>query len=454
MRKRGLAALMIALMLAMGTGSVTAAAAEGWAQEGSSWVYYDSSGDKVYNAWRRGGDNLWRYVDGNGVMATNCWVDDEYYVDADGIMYTDKWLKLTDEDGDTQWYYFSGTGKAVKDNWKKINDKWYHFDDDGVMETGWVDDDMYYCDASGVMLTGWQHLYSPDEEEERQVTPGENGLGDDDELNWYYFSSSGKKYLPDEDETSGDYGTRKIEGYYYCLDEDGAMQTGWQNVRSNNDETILDFMYFDQDGKGRTGWYSMYPPEELGGYDGEVEWFYFNNSGEPRAAESEKLTDDDIYRINGKSYLFNELGNPVWGLRKVYISDDEWTAFYFGGKTDDKEKLSMQTGEVTVTEGDGSRSDFYFGTNGRGYTGVKDNHLYYKGKMQKAVEGTKYMCYDIDGKYYVVNKTGKVMRNDEVKDADGVKLETNSSGILIKADGETNIEGYVNEPEEPIWNED
>ena len=450
MKRLKTAAWALALMLSIGSLSMTAMAAEGWSQSGSQWIYYDSNGDRVYNTWKKGADNQWRYLDSDGVMATNTWVEDDYYVDADGVMYTDQWLKVTDEDGNQEWYYFSSTGKAIKDNWKKIDDKWYHFDSDGRMETGWIEDDMYYCNASGEMLTGWQQLYSPDKEDSDSVTPGYDSLGYDGGKNWYYFSATGKKYLPDEDESGDEYGTRKIEGYYYCLDEDGAMQTGWKEVRSKGGDTIRNYMYFGEDGKGKIGWYSMYPPEDLSGYDGDVEWFYFSNSGEPKASESDRLEEDDIVRINGKKYLFNNLGNPVYGLRKVYISDDDWTAFYFG----DKETSSVQTGKMTITEDDGTKGDFYFSSSGRGYTGIRDGYLYYAGKKQKALDGVKYACYHVNGKNYVVNKSGKVMDDDEVKNEDGVKFVTNGSGELISADGETDISGYVEEPIEPCWDED
>ena len=78
-----------------------------------------------------------------------------------------------------------------------------------------------------------------------------------------------------------------------------------------------------------------------------MEWFYFNNSGKPRAADSERLTTSDIVKLNGKSYLFNHLGNPVYGLKKVYTGsgEDDWTAFYFG----DKNKSCVQKGKMKVT---------------------------------------------------------------------------------------------------------
>ena len=86
MNRHGAAAFLLSAALSL-AGAGTVMAAEGWAQEGNNWVYYNASGSRVYNAWRKGGDNLWRYLDSNGVMAVSSWVDDErYYVDASGIM--------------------------------------------------------------------------------------------------------------------------------------------------------------------------------------------------------------------------------------------------------------------------------------------------------------------------------------------------------------------------------
>ena len=274
-------------------------------------------------------------------------------------------------------------------------------------------------------------------------------MTDDDGRYWYYFSSNGKKYAPDS--SDGDYTARKIDGTYYCFDENGAMQTGWKNVKSTTNDSIQDYMYFGSDGKAKIGWYSIEPPEDLNGYEEAVEWFYFNNSGKPRAADSERLTTSDIVKLNGKSYLFNHLGNPVYGLKKVYTGsgEDDWTAFYFG----DKNKSCVQKGKMKVTEDDGNKSDFYFLDNGRGVNGVKDNYLYYKGKLQKATDGQKYVCYRVEGRNYVVNASGKVMKGSNVKNSDGVKFTTNSSGELTKADDDSDVDSYAQEPTEPYCTE-
>ena len=72
----------------------------------------------------------------------------------------------------------------------------------------------------------------------------------------------------------------------------------------------------------------------------------------------------------------------------------EETAYYFG---DDKQTSCMIKGERRIEEGDGTMWDYYFTESGshagRGYTGVKDNYLYYKGKLQKAE--SKYQMFEI-----------------------------------------------------------
>jgi len=158
MRKSVKAAWFLAAFLSAGLAAFPAMAAQGWAQENNTWVYYDSNGNKVYNEWKKGADGQWRYLNGEGCMTTNAWADSNYYVDSNGIMVTDKWLKTTSDSGEEEWYYFGSTGKTLDDTWKKISDKWYHFDGNGRMEKGWILDDMYYTGDDGVMRTGWQKL--------------------------------------------------------------------------------------------------------------------------------------------------------------------------------------------------------------------------------------------------------------------------------------------------------
>lgn len=462
MKKKGLAIAALAAVLTLGTGAVSAWAASGWVQSGSSWTYYDSNGYQVYNEWKKGNDDKWRYLDSDGKMAVNTWVDgDQYYVDSNGIMVTDKWLQVKneyryDDEPEYVWYYFNSSGKVVMDTWKKISDSWYYFDSNGVMQTGWVDDNMYYCGDNGVMKTGWQKLYPPDADEydTDRVTPASD-YEDSDGKYWYYFASNGKKYMPDSDD--GDYYQKKINGVYYCFDSEGAMQTGWVNVgtRDDDDAPISDFRYYGSDGKVKTGWLSLEPPSTIASrYENDVEWFYFTSNGTPRTGP-ENPSVSDLVKINGLTFLFNEDGNPVYGLRKLYLSENsqEYTAYYFG----DRATSSVQKGKKKVEEGDGNVSEYYFSDTGRGFTGVKDGCLYYKGKLQSAQDGEKYAVISIPNgnsyTNYVVNKYGKVAKSTTVKNSDGVKYKTGSGGQLVQVDGENVGNETFEEPLEPVWTE-
>lgn len=170
MKRQKLAVCVLSAALMIGAATLTSYAAEGWQQSGNSWIYVDNNGNKVTNTWKKGADNLWRYLDSQGNIASNCWVDDEYFVESTGIMATDKWLKLpkrnpawNETSATTVWYYFSTSGKMVSDGWSKIGGKYYYFDGDGAMQTGWVDDDTYYTNADGVMQIGWAYLEDPDD---------------------------------------------------------------------------------------------------------------------------------------------------------------------------------------------------------------------------------------------------------------------------------------------------
>lgn len=458
MRKRSFAVLVLAAMMTLGTVGSTAWAAEGWAQEGNFWVYYNSAGNRVYDSWRQDANGYWRYLNSSGVMAVDCWVDDDnYYVNASGIMIANQWLQVVNEDKDSgyDWYYFTQSGKSVKNKWEKINNNWYHFDDEGVMETGWILDDMYYCGADGVMVTGWQRLIPPDEDDDDYYSNYSGPYESiDDGMYWYYFSSSGKKVVPGDSDT--EITTKKINGVYYALAEDGSMRTGWVSVTGDDSDDIEDYRYVDSSGQVRTGWYSIEPPEYLSNnYEHDVEWFYFDKKGVPTVGPMRgAATTSDLKKINGNTYLFDENGTPVYGLQKVYTNNDEteYTAYYFGTR----KQSSMLKGKFQIDDG-GEKLQYYFTSTGKGYTGVYDNYLYYMGKVQKADSGSKYEVFTIYSgssntpKNYVVNTSGKIVKNSTVKDKNGTKYKANSSGILVSEDDEDVDGNTYTSPEEPDW---
>ena len=63
MKKQKLAVCVLSAALMIGAATLTSYAAEGWQQSGNSWIYVDNNGNKVTNTWKKGADNLWRYLD-------------------------------------------------------------------------------------------------------------------------------------------------------------------------------------------------------------------------------------------------------------------------------------------------------------------------------------------------------------------------------------------------------
>ena len=455
MKRKICAVLTLTAMLSAGA-AVSAWAAAGWVQNNGQWQYQDRDGYIVRNEWQKGADGKYRYLDSSGYIAVSTWIDDEYYVGSDGIMVTDSWLRedcSSETDSGIAWYYFDSRGQAVKEGWKKIDDVWYYFDDVGVMQTGWVDENRYYTNENGQMLTGWQLLDPPedvsyDEDDEEEYDPFTQA--DNDGKYWYYFKSNGRKVTPDED-SGNEYGTVRIDGDYYCMNSDGAMQYGWKNVEGGS--SITSYKYFKSDGKMVTGWYSLAAPRGIDDSSDEIHWYYFNSKGVPKADEDGIPTKDDLLTINGKTYLFNNVGNPVYGLRKVYLGESEdesnYTSYYFG---EDDNDCWAHSGKIKVEEDSGEENTYYFTSAGRGFTGIKDNYLYYVGKLQVA-QNDKYELINVPGKDYavMVNSSGKVMKSTTVKNSDDIKYKTNSSGQVIEIDGEE-VSGVTGiDPEEPNY---
>ena len=455
MKRKICAVLTLTAMLSAGA-AVSAWAAAGWVQNNGQWQYQDRDGYIVRNEWQKGADGKYRYLDSSGYIAVSTWIDDEYYVGSDGIMVTDSWLRedcSSETDSGIAWYYFDSRGQAVKEGWKKIDDVWYYFDDVGVMQTGWVDENRYYTNESGQMLTGWQLLDPPedvsyDEDEEEEYDPFTQA--DNEGKYWYYFKSNGRKVTPDED-SGNEYGTVRIDGDYYCMNSDGALQYGWKNVEGGS--SITSYKYFKSDGKMVTGWYSLAAPRGIDDSSDEIHWYYFNSKGVPKADEDGIPTKDDLLTINGKTYLFNNVGNPVYGLRKVYLGESEdesnYTSYYFG---EDDNDCWAHSGKIKVEEDSGEENTYYFTSAGRGFTGIKDNYLYYVGKLQVA-QNDKYELINVPGKDYavMVNSSGKVMKSTTVKNSDDIKYKTNSSGQVIEID-EEEVSGVTGiDPEEPNY---
>lgn len=349
------------------------------------------------------------------------------YKDNNGKMAVNSWIKITDNSV-VSWYYALGNGAIRTDGWQKIDGHYYYFNEDGVMQTGWVDDYKYYCNENGVMATGWKQIMVPEELEKDEFYRA----GDQ---RWFFFhEKNGDKFKSDDSDRIK---TFRIAGREYGFDENGVMRTGWAKVKDES-PALSGYRYFSERsdkhfayGQEVTGsWYACYGPTGNNFPDsdlssGDLEWFYFAGNGAPSVAKRDEYL---VERINGKRFIFDGYGNPVCGFRKASKKGNNEDYYYCG---DSISNCSIKTGKMRIRDDEGETCDYYFVSSGEGFTGVKDNYLYYCGRRQKAESGERYSIASLDGKEYVIDESGRVQKNKKnIKDRNGAKMSTTGAGTV------------------------
>ena len=340
------------------------------------------------------------------------------------------------------------------------------------MEFGWQQDnntgDMYYYgdENDGARTESkWLWLERSGNLSDEDLDDGQNkGLCDDtssdpcDDEGWYWFQSSGKMY---KDKTK-----KKINGKFYMFNEHGQMLYEWidgkaRTVASNAQldgnlgrdtanrpilATTSEMRYYNEveDGSRANGWFQMDGAKDLGS-DSDTDWYYIDD-GEIKYADGGAgdyaVNDNDgaVYvqriKINGKYFAFNEKGQMQTGLQ--YCKADG--GFYLFDNDG-----YMKTGRVASVENDDDDYTFYFNTkngkNGLGYTGIKDDYLYFNGKRQDADDD--YRLYYYDGAIYLTNTKGKIQKNSKKYDIENKGIATDD--CVVEIEGKKVVSVTVNE---------
>lgn len=459
-----------AMLLAAGS-VMTTQAATGWVMEGEEWVYYNGDGTKATDVFKKSGNN-WYYLDSDGSMVYSSVVevdDDYYYVNSAGAMVTNEWRAVDNEDAgssedepDQWWYYFQANGKAVKRSGSSDRVKFstlntstgpakFTFDEEGHMLFGWIDESgemltdddawkngLYYCgeNGNGRMTTGWKYIEAVNDEDEDREGEGY----------WFWFGTNGKKTSSDD--------SKRINGRKYRFDENGAAHFEWYNDPGATNSTASSAgKYYNTEEQCwlSTGWFKAIPDENADpeGYeDGEEVWYYAQSDGD--------LVKSQIKRINGQSYGFDEFGKMLHGLYVITYdtdgktiltadkiededqlpdtNDDTAFVYYFG---DSPKEGAMETGTATL-EIDGEKYYYSFqksgSKKGAGTEGIDDDCIYIEGRRLEAEEGSKYQVVSYNGNDYLINTSGKLVKNKKnVKDADGVYYKTDKKGVVLES---------------------
>ena len=381
-------------------------------EDGDHWYYFDNKGKKVTSEdkkingktyyFNEDGEMLygWHEENGNvfylgtedeGWRAENQWLwlelPSEDDVDRNGVGFDNDDCATCDEEG---WYYFGSNGKMYESaKKKKVNGKYYFFNDHGQMVYEWINNNKY-------RVTG-------------TTTPS---------------------------------GATLVEGTASnALDGNAGNNKGAGQIWNMQYSNVV------EDGSRANGWYEIDGSEDTG-TDGDTDWYYFDDGEAERADSAGDLVTIDgdneaVYRakikINGKYFCFNEMGQMQTGLQ--YIAEDG--AFYYFD-----ENGYMQTGKETNVEDDDDSFNFYFitknGKNGQGQTGEKDGYLYFGGKRLEADDD--YRVYYCDGKYWLVNNKGKIQSSESKKyDVEELKLGTTSGTFKFTFNNDDSIATVLDE---------
>ncbi|WP_034442306.1 hypothetical protein [Butyrivibrio sp. AE2032] len=158
---------------------------EDYGEENTLWYYIGSDGKRLTKQWLSYG-GTWYYFDELGWMISDYdfyRIDGKHYsfnkdgkcTTPNGIVTKAGWYCDDQDEAFVNWYYY-GSDLKFYTGWHQINGKWYFFEIDGKMATGFEtlsDGKRYYFKDSGEMVTGWFVRYGNE---------------------WYYADKSGVVY--------------------------------------------------------------------------------------------------------------------------------------------------------------------------------------------------------------------------------------------------------------------
>ena len=300
----------------------------GWQKVKGSWYYMESNGAMVSSGWKWINSKCY-YFDKNGKMAANTWIDGSY-VDASGAWVKDKkqepdkWIRSSG-----RWWYRHGDGTYTRSDWEYIGNKWYYFDQNGWMITGWqkVSGSWYYMESNGARVAdGWKWINN------KCYYFDKNGkMAADTWIDGSYVDASGVwiKDKKQEPENVTKTGWVQYSGHWMYYNTDGSyVKSNWKSVNSI-------WYYFDQNGWMVTGWmtlssgkYYLNPTKNSDGVEGAMlkgykqidgKWYYLRSGESPEGS----------LRYEGVTSI---MGTSAMGTNKTIVVNKMVKMFQKSGK--------------------------------------------------------------------------------------------------------------------------
>ena len=363
---------------------------------GEHWYYFNNKGKKVVSDTKKINGKTYLF-DSDGKMQFG-WQydsvnDDMYYYgdENDGARVESQWLWLEksgnnendlDDDDDLEvvldcseddncddegWYWFQSSGKAYHGTGKKkINGKYYMFNEHGQMLYEWIDGKAVEQGSNAQLdgnlakgelaTTSVMRYYNEVEDGSRGngwvQRDGSEAMKTDNDTDWYYIDD-GDMYHANTTDAAGTtddgdpvYVMRKkvkVSGNkYFAFNEKGQMQDGLQYCQADGG-----FYYFDDNGYQKTGRvtsvenddddYTFYFNTKNGknglGYNGLKDDYLYFNGKRLEADDDYKLyvVDEKVYLVNTKGKIqkastakkYDDIVNAAYVGKEIYVKTNK-----------------------------------------------------------------------------------------------------------------------------------
>ncbi|WP_267202223.1 KxYKxGKxW signal peptide domain-containing protein [Limosilactobacillus kribbianus] len=261
---------------------------------GSHYYFDTTSGHQVKGMILDTNGLLKYYNENTGVRESQLNADGKTYTfnSTTGDINTDNLVDGLNTIANHVYYFNKAAQRFLANAWKQINNKWYHFGNNGAASIGWFEStpaaNWYFFNNDGSAKTGWYK--------------SANGF-------WYYFDNQNAWALKN---------WQNLNGHWYHFDSTNAWaNTGWYKSAAGNwyyfdpvnawaktgwfKSAVGNWYYFDaQNAWAITGWHKI-----------NGSWYYFDPTN--------AWADRGYQRINGVDYYFDPTNANMYQNRWVNV---------------------------------------------------------------------------------------------------------------------------------------